>query len=100
MSDLPSDEAVVEALKRANIGISAREIKAMPITYRQTLELARMIDKYEKPVDPDILLAREIVCEEHKGAAYDYFRAAVHVGRLDKNLLVRLALKAIKRARG
>lgn len=67
MTDLPADRYIEEALRRVGGGDCSVEVVkrdyAQSGVCRSTIELARMIEKYEpipEPVDPDLLIAEEV----------------------------------------
>lgn len=86
--------ACVEAVERINLvgrsGIRYNWDKAAPAFK----ELARMIEKYEKPpVSPELLAAREFLVSN--GGACPTWRQAVLAGKYDDNFVIRYFLAGV-----
>ena len=92
-----------EALRRVNEQRAANGLVALPLTALSVgamiQPLAEMIEKHEQPpVDPDLLLAREIAAAEYvKAGAEEHVAESALKGRYDTFPCVRAALAALKR---
>jgi hypothetical protein len=79
---------------------TARDIAAVPgtvISVRQRAQIHAIVAELPAPVDPDLLLAREVAASE--GAVTIDHERLITSGDDDRKPYVRIALAAIKRVR-
>lgn len=91
---LPADWAIKEALKRAGLrDISYKHVKCWPAAYPAHLELARMIEKFEKPpVSNARRRARELFGEVYPRLS----KPVIDSGEFDDDKVLLIIEKALR----
>lgn len=102
INNLPSDAAITEALRRGGHGneFSACQVRKESEQWSSTIQLARMIEKYEPEtlVDPDLLVVREIVAAFESKVEFPMTAESLQSGDFDH--MLKKSLEIFKASKG
>lgn len=105
--ELPSDWHIAEALRRENPDWSAKEVaanaahtKQNPSWFSSTIAHARTLAEFLKePVDPLLVMAREICAKVPDAQGYDLTADRYRNGKFDNDPEVQFALECLRKAK-